>query len=87
MGERTVSMYSPRAALFGGMLKTTTTSHASCCKQESSSQVSVQLFHTCSIAASDARARRGKCTGKCDIDVSSFAPPLAALFLHPTSIR
>jgi hypothetical protein len=46
MGERTVSMYSPRAALFGGMLKSTTTSHASRCKQESTSQVSVQLFHT-----------------------------------------
>jgi hypothetical protein len=62
MGERTVSMYSPRAALFGGMLKSTTTSHASCCKQESS-QVRVQLFHTCTIACNRRVSRRGKCTG------------------------
>ena len=54
MGERTVSMYSPRAALFGGMLKSTTTSHASSCKQESSNQVSVQLFILAQSRATDA---------------------------------
>ena len=53
-GERTVSMYSPRAALFGGILKSTTMSHASCCKQEFSSQVSVQLFIPAQSRATDA---------------------------------
>jgi hypothetical protein len=43
MGEHTVSMYSPRAALFGGMLKSTTMSHASRYQQEPNSQMDVQL--------------------------------------------
>ena len=89
MGERTVSMYSPRAALFGGMLKSTTTSHASRCKQESSNQVTMQLFHTCTIACIRRVSRRGKCTGKCDIDASSSSLCFffGCSFLDLTSVR